>query len=196
MKIRNFTASNLAEAMDMVKQSLGVDAVIMSTSTEHGKICITAAIEEDDLIFDNDNQQFNIQKPVTYNDTLLRENLIYHGVLDVVKDRILASVRQISSQENITNDTILLEKAFSSFFHYSSILDLNNPLKMFMGVSGSGKSTAIAKVATQAKIKNLRCCIISTDNVRAGANNQLEAFAKILNTDFYFCKNERTCIEN
>ena len=57
-----------------------------------------------------------------------------------------------------------------------------------MGTPGSGKSTAIAKAATQAKLQGIKSAIVSTDNIRAGANLQLKAFAEILNVDFYFYK--------
>ena len=76
-------------------------------------------------------------------------------------------------------------------FKFHDVLDCKQPVKMFMGVPGSGKSTAIAKVATQAKLQKLSACIISTDNVRAGANSQLQAFADILGTNFRFVKTPR-----
>ncbi|MBR2033813.1 MAG: hypothetical protein IKA03_03980, partial [Alphaproteobacteria bacterium] len=53
---------------------------------------------------------------------------------------------------------------------------------------GAGKSTTIAKVATLAKMKGQKVAIVSTDNIRAGANTQLKSFAEILDVDFYFCK--------
>lgn len=63
-----------------------------------------------------------------------------------------------------------------------------------MGTPGSGKSTAIAKAATQARLKGIKCVIVSTDNVRAGANQQLKAFAEILDVEFSFSKTPNSCL--
>lgn len=191
MKLKNFIAPSMPEAMEQVKQELGSDAVIISASDQNGSFCITAAVEEDEILFDIEDKVEVISRKNCFNDGIIREALDYHGTLDIVRDRILASVRKINVEEEVCDDRILLEKCLNKLYRYSDILSRDNPLKMFMGVPGSGKSTAIAKVATQAKLKGIKCCIISTDNVRAGANTQLEAFAKILETDFYFCKGER-----
>lgn len=196
MKIKNFSAPTMAQAMALVKEELGDEAVIISsTKDKDGNFNITAAIEEDEIRFDLEDKAEVVSRKVSFNDAHIRESLEYHGVLDMVAGRILANVRRISSEQRIYDDKTLLEQSLSGLFGYSDVLDLQTPFKMFMGVPGSGKSTAIAKVATQAKLKGVRSCIISTDNVRAGANKQLEAFANILETDFLFCKGERALYE-
>lgn len=197
MRIKSFTAPNTAQAMNMIRQELGDEAVIISNDTmADGQIYITAAIE-DDFEFDfNDEQEVEvINRKNKFDDSIIRESLDYHGTIDIVRDRILANVRKLSVEHQLFDDRLLLELCFGQMFNYSNILELDNTVKLFMGTPGSGKSTAIAKTATQAKIKNINTCIISTDNVRAGANNQLEAFAKILQEDFFFCKDERNLYE-
>lgn len=193
MKLKNFVAPDMASAFQMVREALGADAVIISQEKDgNGNILITAAIEEpEEIDFDIEDKVEVKPSRVVYDDSLLRECLEYHGVLDVVKERILARTRKIALEENINNDRRLLRECFASMFNYRNLLDLTNPVKMFMGVAGSGKSTAIAKVATQAKLNGIKSCIISTDNVRAGANSQLKAFADILETDFSFIKSSR-----
>ena len=46
MKIKNFIAPDISSAMDMVRQELGLDAVIISNETKNGEVYITAAVEE------------------------------------------------------------------------------------------------------------------------------------------------------
>lgn len=193
MKLKNFVAPDMASAFKQVREALGDEAVIISqTKDDDGNVLITAAIEEvEEIDFDLEEKVEIKPSRSAYDDSLLRECLDYHGALDIVKDRILATIRKISVTENIHNDRLLLQKCFAQMFNYHQALDLSNPVKMFMGVAGSGKSTAIAKVATQARMKGIKTCIISTDNVRAGANNQLKAFADILETDFSFIKSCR-----
>ena len=50
MRLRNFTAPSMQEAMARVRQELGADAIIVSTDdTTAGEVRVTAAVEEADL---------------------------------------------------------------------------------------------------------------------------------------------------
>ena len=160
-------------ALAQVRETLGADAVIISQEKNAaGQIELTAAVEDADEISFNREEQVEV-RPTRwkYDDEKLRESLDYHGVLDVVKERVLARCRKISAEENLTDEKKLLTRCFDEMFRFQDILDCRQPVKMFMGVPGSGKSTAIAKAATQAKLQKLSACIVSTDNVRAGANS-------------------------
>lgn len=193
MKIKNITASNMAEALVQIKNELGDDAVIISSeNASDGSVVVTAALEDDfDISFDEKNEANIVENSKIFDERYLRECMEYHAVLQNVGEKVMALARQISREQNLSDDKRILEKVFDTLYRYEDILDLRQPVKLFMGTPGSGKSTAVAKAATLAKFKKIPACIISTDNVRAGANKQLEAFAKILELDFYFCKDER-----
>lgn len=194
MKVKNIIASNMTEAFTKIRTELGEDAVILSSENmPDGKISVTAAIEEDfELNFDDKEELNIVQHSPTWNERYLRECLEYHGVVQNIGEKIMATARQISLEQKLSDDKKILTKTLDKLFRYTDILDLSQPIKLYMGTPGSGKSTAIAKTATQAKFNHIPTCIISTDNVRAGANKQLEAFAKILELDFYFCKDRPT----
>lgn len=197
MKIKKIIAPNMAEAFALVKDELGEEAVIISAENdEDGQVVVTAAVEEDfDIRFDDTDEPEIIETAHSFDDNFLRGCLEYHGVVETVADKIMSTARKISREQNIGDTQTVLEKTLAALYHCKDILDLRQPVKMFMGTPGSGKSTAIAKTATLAKFKHITTCIISTDNVRAGANKQLEAFAQILELDFYFCKDERSLFE-
>ncbi len=196
MRIKNYLAATMSEAMLLVKEELGADAVIISTETIDGQVKVVAALEErEDIDFNPADELQITPSRFRFDDSRLRDCLDYHGVIDTVAERILAYCRNLSLERGISDEHRLLSTCFGEMFSFGSLLDLSSPVKMFMGVPGSGKSTVIAKVATQARFNKISCCIISTDNVRAGANHQLEAFAKILETDFFFCKGERSLYE-
>ncbi|MFV0627351.1 MAG: hypothetical protein ACK5N8_08390 [Alphaproteobacteria bacterium] len=189
MKIKKFTAPNMTQAMDLIRQELGENAIIISSEQmKEGGVVVTAAIEKDDIIFREDETVEITPFRRVFDDSIVRDCLEYHFVIDVLKERILSMVRTLNKELQIADEKKLLEKCFDNIFTFAEIMDLKNPIKIFTGVTGSGKSTAIAKVATQAKIKRLKTLIVSTDNVRAGANKQLEAFANILQTEFKFVK--------
>ena len=197
MKIKKIIAPNMMQALSQIKLELGDDAIIISNEkTSDGQILVTAAVDESfDIDFDINDDIEILDKNVKFQDNRIRECLNYHGVVDNLTDKILSLSRQVAIENNLSNDKRVLVESFQKIFGFCDILDLKNPIKLFMGTPGSGKSTAIAKTATQAKINKIKTCIISTDNVRAGANQQLEAFAKILELDFYFCKNEKVLFD-
>ncbi len=188
MQVKQFTAPDIAQAMLLVKEDFGSDAVIVSTEEIDGNICITAAVEENDTI--PEALENKITEP-RFDDEKLRECLEYHDVSYDIAALLLAQARRVS-QKYPEEDTIqVFSRVLEETFQYNNILTEGKKIKAFTGTTGSGKSTAIAKVAAQAGFLKKTCCIISTDTVRAGANKQLEAFAGILKTDFYFCKTAR-----
>ncbi len=196
MRVKNFEARNMSEAMQKVRNELGGDAIILSSYSLADKVFLTAGIDEKtDFDFNNDNQIKQVDVKAHFDETELREALEYHDLQENVKGRILASCREISRTNPEISSHKILEIALDNLFGFSPILSGNNKVKMFMGTPGSGKSTAIAKVGTKAKLKNLRTVIISTDHSKAGANKQLEAFADILEVPFHFFKDARSVFD-
>ena len=51
----------------------------------------------------------------------------------------------------------------------------------FIGATGIGKTTTIAKLATQAKLKGERVALITLDTIRLAAVDQLTRFSEVLN---------------
>ena len=93
-------------ALAQVREVLGADAVIVSQEKNAaGQIELTAAVEDADEISFNRDERVEV-KPARwkYDDGRLRESLDYHGVLDIVKERILAGCRKMSVEANIRDD--------------------------------------------------------------------------------------------
>ena len=96
MRIKNFTAPDMPTALAQVREMLGTDAVIISQEKNAaGEIELTAAVEDADEISFNREEQVEV-RPTRwkYDDEKLRESLDYHGVLDIVKERVLARCRK------------------------------------------------------------------------------------------------------
>lgn len=196
MKIKQIIAANMTEALAQIKSELGEDAIIVSSEDTANGISVSVAIDEkEEIFFEDDDKVASISSSEIFEEQHLRDCLEYHDVLSAVSGKILATARQESRLLFPKDEKKVLEKTLAKLYAFSDVLDMRHPVKLFVGTPGSGKSTAIAKVATQAKMHKLSCCIISTDNVRAGANKQLEAFAEILAVDFYFCKNKNELSE-
>ncbi len=57
------------------------------------------------------------------------------------------------------------------------------PVVLFVGINGSGKTTAIAKVANQLKSEGKKVLLVAGDTFRAAATEQLVEWAKKVNVD-------------
>ncbi len=56
---------------------------------------------------------------------------------------------------------------------------------LFMGTSGSGKTSSMVKLASQLVLQNKkRVALISTDTIKVGADQQMKIFSEILNLPF------------
>lgn len=186
MRLKAIIAASMSEAFLKVHEELGDEAVIVQTEElPDGMFRLTAAIEEETRDYE---EKIRTEKAQEFNDKRIRESLDYHGVIDVVKNKILSQIRQLYQKEGLDKEEKLLEESLGRIYQFKNLQHDGNKIKLFMGVPGSGKSTAIAKYAAKGKFDNYSSCIISTDNVRAGANSQLKAYADILGVPFLYVK--------
>ncbi len=65
----------------------------------------------------------------------------------------------------------------------------------FVGPTGGGKTTTIAKVAAQGLLQRRRVALITTDTFRVGAAQQLARYGEIMGLSTYVAENERELID-
>lgn len=182
MRIKKFVDEDMFRLMRRVKDELGSEAVIVSTSQlADGRSELVAAVETDDIGFAAGGEAEIYS--AAYNDSFIRERLDYHETGAAAKARLLALCRQEAAAVGSRDDLKILTSVFNRLFAYFDILNTKNPVKVFAGAQGSGKTTALVKTASMAKMKGLSCALVSADGVRAGADAQLRLFAGILEAD-------------
>lgn len=178
MRLRTFQASNMTEAMQLVRDALGPNAIIVSThQSERGRgVTVSAAIEEDDELDpapaennESDNDEISEQEGA------LREILSFHGVPDRIAQRLLRVAADIPSDDNIE----ALGGAIDSSFTFDSVFEQPSPW-VLIGPTGSGKTITAAKLAAQLAFQKKPATIITTDTVRAGAVAQLQGYTDVL----------------
>ncbi len=131
-----------------------------------------------------EHQSYSVQEEIkTIEATLLHREIqepIVRSVVDYLKDNI-----NMLSQENIDKYVI---SNLSSMIRTKEfkVVEKNRPHKIaFVGPTGVGKTTCLAKLATISKIlHNLDVGIISADTYRLGAIDQLKIFSEIIDIDF------------
>jgi flagellar biosynthesis protein FlhF len=190
MRLRRFTARTAAEAMALVRRELGPDAVIVSTeSADTGATTVTAALENDD---DADlardfaaaaaaGQSADSALPPLDAAELIAEAVTAHGTPPRLAEKILMASLELLA--DAADPLPALAGALDAVFGFQPLDDRRRdggqPL-MLVGPPGAGKTIAVAKLAARAVLARRRIHVLSTDTVRAGGIEQLEAFTRLM----------------
>lgn len=179
MKLKTVSAPTIVDAMQQVRQTLGDEAVIVSSlRLPSGGIQLVVATEEK-------GAENKIRTTLAMNDTpaefkKLQSLLTLHRVPPIVIERLMQSVRH----EKTGSITDFLTKAFEQTLTFSPVgLSKTNRAFMMTGIPGSGKTIALVKWAVRAVMDRLKVSIITLDTQKGGATAQLAAFTTLLKTD-------------
>ena len=207
MRLKSFYAKTVTEAMQMVRDSLGEDAVIVATREEPGgkTVRITAAIEPEDRYGEGGGVKTavrraphfeidTVEKPASSRDWLqyddedednavvehLTDVMLRHGAADEITDQVISCAAVMGMEQ--AEDALV-----AALEHLYSFRPLPQKAAgtaaMLVGPPGAGKTLAAAKLATRGVMAGLKVAVITTDTVRAGGVEQLSAFTKLLRID-------------
>lgn len=197
----------MQEAMQLIRAELGEDAVIVTTRTmDDGTLRITAAMDEETVedviditdtdeepdfeshalfggIRDYDGMAQAATKTGELQQTIdtVMQSLWKHAVPASLNDKIVTAMENAG---NAPNAQARLAQALQQIFRFDPLpkTAYERPM-MLVGQPGAGKTTTIAKLATQAVMNGLKPVVITADTVRAGAVEQLAAFTRVLNLE-------------
>ncbi|MBU0726066.1 MAG: hypothetical protein KJ904_13245 [Alphaproteobacteria bacterium] len=163
--------------MRTIREQLGEEAIIVSTQKgENGGVRVTAAL---DMIDDLDDPVMDHHHgPVTEDMAdLLAEALERHNVPGRLTDRLLRTAGSLHSGDPV----LALAGALDTHFRFAPLPenDFRRPV-MLIGPPGAGKTLAIAKLATRAVMSRRQVNVITTDVVKAGGVEQLQALTSVL----------------
>jgi len=170
----------MSDALKMVKKHFGEEAIIVSSQkAEMGLgVQVTAAIDTETTTPMELND--NVSNRPSDVDEKLSTILSGQGVLPKIADKILNICSTLGLDEIDTS----LASSIDQIINFKPLPKANeNETFMLVGLPGAGKTVTTAKLATKAVMNGNKINIISTDNVRAGGIQQLEAFTKILKID-------------
>jgi flagellar biosynthesis protein FlhF len=220
MRLRTFTASDMPTAMQMVRDALGDNAIILATDAKAGsrQVTVTAAIDENDE-FDlspsypsgKGRGDGNIPEPRTPNTAPLNNDikfelqniLRFHNLPEIFVAKLLqkltpADLAEITGKNQGIEELFrpALEKLLSRNFVFDPLRFSTQDLRlMLVGTPGIGKTMTIAKLATKLAMDKQPVAVITTDNNRAGGIEQLQAFTSILGIELQSA-NGRSELEN
>ncbi len=192
MRLKTFTAPNLQHAMQMVRDTMGEDAVILSTAREAGgkNISVTAAYEAAE-----EKKQKTVQ-PSTQSyashilsrqqQVFLREVekiFLFHGTPEYLAEKILHTAQYLETAKTTQPDNhpMLLAKVLEAVFTFAPLdTDSKGQRIILVGPPGIGKTVTVAKIAAAGVLKKKPVTVITTDDKRAGGVEQLSSLTRIL----------------
>ncbi len=172
MRLRNFTAPSMQEAMALVREALGPDAIIVSTDDEPGGVRVTAALDEAEP-----------KAPVVAETDItdeISEALAANGVPGPLAEKLLMASLSFDADDTL----VALSSALAAVYSFAPVADRGRtrPL-MLVGPPGAGKTMGVAKLAARAVMAKRPVNLVTSDTVRAGAIEQLAAVARILDIE-------------
>lgn len=191
MRLKSFYAKTMTEAMQMVRDNLGEDAIIIATREEQGgkSVRVTAAIEEDrGIAFEigRGGQVAAEDDWLQYDDENTDDNNLSEAIIDVllrhaVPEDVMDHLVSCAAVLDIDEPSVAFIGALDTLFNFTPlpVKSYKKPL-MFVGPPGAGKTLAVAKQAARGVMAGLKVTVITTDTVRAGGVEQLQAFTKVL----------------
>jgi len=189
MRLRSFSAPTMSEAMEQVRDTLGPDAIIVSTyHSKRGRgVQLTAAVEymptEGPVTPENLEQRLEAQLKERLDRDA--EALPIDPVTDALSfhrapQSLIDQIRRTASSIEADTPVLALAGTFDALFRFAPLPDAPKRSLMVIGPPGVGKTVTVAKLATRAVLAGAPVKIITTDTLRAGAIEQIGAFARIL----------------
>ena len=189
MQVKEFEASNLPEAMNMVREQLGDDAIIIDSYNheERGTTIVRVArdnYQEHNFIPEESENLY----PIDYLTVVLEKHNVLPGLMDELID--------IAQNDTAIDDPIeLLSRTLEQKFIFQPLPRYGNSKPMLLvGPPGSGKTVACIKIAARALLQEHEACIIGADNIRVGGIEQLMKYCGRLSIDLMEANNNRELI--
>jgi len=177
MRLRTFTAPTLDDAIALVRDELGEEAVIVSTyQSRRGRGAqVTAALEraEDDgaLATTISTEEANIEP-----DDEIAQILRFHRLDVAVAQRLAREARTLQRDDAV----LALAGALDSHVSFTALPRYSEAPVMVVGPPGVGKTVTVIKIAARAVLDGQKVHVLTTDTVRSGAYEQLAAMTAMM----------------
>ncbi len=191
MRMKTFTAPTMTEAMELVRYEMGADSIIIGTRDEKDGAVITAAIEDTAADGLREKEHLDPPPPLVFErgetEDVIRQSLASHGVPASLSSRLA----RMAGKMEADTPTLALAAALDEVYGFSPLSPMLSekakgkpaPTVLLCGPPGTGKTVAVAKLATLSAMGRGKPVVVSTDTRRAGGIEQLAAFTRILDVE-------------
>ncbi|MCH8182925.1 MAG: GTP-binding protein [Proteobacteria bacterium] len=179
MRLRTFNAPTMTQVMAQVRETLGDDAVIVSTYESRRGRGITVTAARDDAEEDAQLQAALEEAPgLAPRHESIAQALAYHGVPAGLAERLVSAARQVDTDD----PSLALAATLDARFTFARLPDESGAPALLVGPPGAGKTVTAIKMAARRVMAGKPVHLITTDSVRSGAYEQLAAFAELMDT--------------
>ncbi len=212
MKVKKYVGDTIQDTIFKVKADLGSDAIILNTRKYkkggflglkifgEKKVEVLAALEDDNSDVSNEktleeidklknmlnNMERERKKEGSYEENLSPEiadiynNLLEQGVKENIAQELIEDLKDDNEEINIDQ----LKNNIKSAIGNPAPINRGQSLKIiaFIGPTGVGKTTTIAKLAAKFALQEeLEVGMVTADTYRIAAVQQLETYSDIMN---------------
>ncbi len=189
MRLKTYSAASMNEAMAMVREKLGPDAIIVTSDEGPAGVTVTVAYEGKLPVIGLVPKAETLETPVSlkaddigvhqsreYDSGELTAVLNYHGFPFETGQRINDAVNKVNEATLASAFASALEMTIN----FEPLTDLANRPIMMVGPPGAGKTVSAAKLTADAVLHERPIKLISTDTGKAGGVQQLDHFAQLM----------------
>jgi len=189
MRLKTFTNKTMNLAMAEIREELGDEAIIVSTFEDRKGVKITAALDDRH----RKEKKKATPKPKLSNKTKTMDTfcrlLEYHHIPNNLSNIILEDVSGLDDKIlNSGLEAVIDEITDFQNIDFKETSSKETPL-MLVGPAGVGKSITAAKIAAECRIHNQKVEVITTDSLKAGGIEQINAFTTAMAIPLHIASN-------
>ena len=188
MEVRTYRGRQLQEVMARIRAELGEEALILSTSQSRNAVSVEVGLERmPELNVDRQSSLTGtsvvarprmVRAPLPGN---IADILTGQGLEPALTAHLLQTITTAQPEKGV--DRVIAD-GLARLFHFDSCMlgeDRRQRVVAFIGATGVGKTTTVAKLAARLRMAfDLKVGFISADAYRVGAGLQLQAYAQML----------------
>ena len=175
MRLKTIHARTMQQAMELVREQMGAEAIIVATHEDEGTrgVRVTAASDMED------RHNTETERAISFETLqMIGNSLDDHGTPPQLTDKLLNSVTAQAKADAHMSLTGALQDTYKFMPLPESGVGAR-PI-MLIGPPGGGKTSAAAKLAARSVVSGHSVTLITTDTVRARAVEQLDAYGSRL----------------
>jgi flagellar biosynthesis protein FlhF len=179
MRLKTFTARDMAEAMELIRLDMGPDAVIVTSSrTRMGNFEVRAAVDgpAPPPPMEDEADAHPPRQPAVDLQAVCVRALFHHGVPDPLAVALAAHAARLDTAEPVA----ALARALEARFAFQPLALAPHRPVLLVGAPGSGKTSATARLASRASLGGADAELICADPEREASRAQIEVYADVL----------------
>ncbi len=178
MRLKLYRAATTAEAMALVRDEFGADALILSSRRVAQGVEITAALDQADI---PDLPPPPAVPPVAVLAQVAEApNFAFHGIPPALAARLAAPD---------------LATALRAVLRFGPLpIERDGPPLILVGLPGAGKTLSVARLATRMVLAGETPMVITADGRRAGAAEELAAYTRLLGIGLVVASTPQTLV--